>query len=40
MAFTVDGSTTPRRSLWHTDLYERRGGRWQVVWSHATLIKP
>ena len=23
---------------WHTDLYERRDGRWQVVWSHATGI--
>jgi hypothetical protein len=22
--------------LWHTDLYERRNGRWQVVWSQAT----
>jgi len=24
--------------LWHTDLYERRSGRWQVVWSQATEI--
>lgn len=23
---------------WHTDVYERRDGRWQVVWSQATLI--
>lgn len=21
---------------WHTDLYERREGRWQAVWSQAT----
>jgi hypothetical protein len=21
---------------WHTDLYARRDGAWQVVWSHAT----
>lgn len=21
---------------WHTDLYEKRGGQWQVVWSQAT----
>ena len=21
---------------WHTDVYERREGQWQVVWSHAT----
>jgi hypothetical protein len=24
---------------WHTDLYERRDGRWQVVWSQATAIR-
>jgi len=23
---------------WHTDLYERRHGHWQVVWSQATEI--
>lgn len=23
---------------WHTDLYEQRDGRWQVVWSQATSI--
>jgi Domain of unknown function (DUF4440) len=23
---------------WHTDLYERRDGRWQVVWSQATPV--
>jgi hypothetical protein len=23
---------------WHTDYYERRGGRWQVVWSQSTEI--
>lgn len=38
MAFTVDGAQTPRRRFWHTDLYERRDGRWQVVWSQATEI--
>jgi hypothetical protein len=27
------------RRLWHTDLYERRDGRWQVVWSQATAIR-
>ena len=25
---------------WHTDLYERRGGQWQAVWSQATEIQP
>jgi hypothetical protein len=24
--------------FWHTDSYEWRAGRWQVVWSHATRI--
>ncbi len=29
----------PLMRLWHTDLYEKREGRWQVVWSQATEIK-
>ena len=32
------GDRGPRRRYWHTDLYERRDGRCQVVWSHATEI--
>lgn len=24
---------------WHTDLYERRDGRWQATWSQATQIR-
>jgi hypothetical protein len=24
---------------WHTDLYERRDGRWQAVWSQMTEIQ-
>jgi hypothetical protein len=24
---------------WHTDTYERRSGRWQAVWSQATIIQ-
>lgn len=24
---------------WHTDLYEKRDGEWQVVWSQATTIQ-
>ena len=39
IAFTVDGVPTPRRRYWHVDLYERRGGRWQVVWSQATRVQ-
>jgi hypothetical protein len=33
------GQTTPLRRFWHTDVYERRSGNWQVVWSQATLIQ-
>ena len=25
--------------FWHTDVYQRRRGRWQAVWSHATRIR-
>jgi len=25
---------------WHTDYWERRGGRWQAVWSQATRRPP
>lgn len=32
----VQGRHIPRQRYWHTDLYERHGSRWQVVWSHAT----
>jgi hypothetical protein len=32
------GESLPPMRLWHTDLYERRDGRWQVVWSQATAI--
>ena len=33
------GQRIPLRSFWHTDVYERRNGRWQVVWSQAILIQ-
>lgn len=26
--------------FWHTDVYERRDGQWQAVWSQATRIPP
>ena len=32
------GSKAERGRYWHTDLYEIREGRWQVVWSQATAI--
>jgi hypothetical protein len=33
------GQHISRRRYWHTDAYERRYGRWQVVWSQATEIR-
>ena len=33
------GQRTPLRSFWHTDVYEQRDGRWQAVWSQATLVQ-
>ncbi|HWC29351.1 MAG TPA: nuclear transport factor 2 family protein [Dehalococcoidia bacterium] len=32
----VQGEVQPRMVLWHTDIYEKRDGRWQAVWSQAT----
>jgi hypothetical protein len=36
------GSTVVHRGpMYHTNLYERRGGQWQIVWSQASgVIKP
>ena len=36
---SLDGDAGELRYYWHTDTYEQRDGRWQVVWSHATLIQ-
>ena len=38
LEIVVQGQHVPLRNYWHTDLYERRDGRWQVVWSQATAI--
>lgn len=32
------GPDAPSGRFWHTDLYEKRDGRWQAVWSQATQI--
>lgn len=32
------GQKAGLRRFWHTDSYEKREGRWQVVWSQATEI--
>ena len=36
LEIVVQGRHIPRQRYWHTDLYERQGQHWQVVWSHAT----
>jgi len=36
LEIVVQGRHIQRQQYWHTDLYERHGGQWQVVWSHAT----
>jgi transposase-like protein len=33
------GQVVGLRHYWHTDVYERRQGQWQCVWSHATEIQ-
>ena len=33
------GQRIPLRRYWHTDSYEKRNERWQVVWSQATETK-
>ena len=35
---SVKGSPGRNVRFWHTDLYEKRKGQWQIVWSHATQI--
>ena len=39
LEIVVQGRHIPRQRYWHTDLYERRGGHWQAVWSQATGIQ-
>jgi hypothetical protein len=39
LVMVARGDTVRPFGHWHTDLYERRSGRWQVVWSQATAIR-
>ena len=39
LEIVVQGKKIPLSRYWHTDIYERRSGQWQVVWSQATEIK-
>lgn len=36
LEIVVQDRHIPRQRYWHTDLYERHGSQWRVVWSHAT----
>lgn len=33
-----DGNVVHRGPMYHTNVYEKRGGRWQIVWSQASGI--
>lgn len=39
MEVTFGPHHIPRAEYWHTDLYEKRGEAWQVVWSQATEVR-
>ena len=39
MEIALAGRLLPRQHLYHTDVYERIAGRWQVTWSQATRIQ-
>jgi hypothetical protein len=36
---SLNGAEGSLENYWHTDSYELRDGRWQVVWSQATLVQ-
>jgi hypothetical protein len=38
LEIVVRGQKISLRRYGHTDSYEKRGGRWQVVWSQATEV--
>ena len=39
MEIIVGGQQSTPNHLWHMDVYEKREGCWQVVWSQATEIR-
>lgn len=39
MEIAFNQEKLPPMRLWHMDAYEKRDGRWQVVWSQATAIR-
>ncbi len=34
------GQPVPEQLLWHLVTYEKRDGRWQIVWSIASEVRP
>lgn len=38
LRISIKGSPGRAVRFWHTDLYERRNGQWQIVWAHATQL--
>jgi len=39
LEIVADGHLTPLAHYWHTDLYQRYAGSWQITWSQATAIR-
>lgn len=39
LEIVAGGQKAPLRNYWHTDCYEKREGRWQVLWSQATEVR-
>ena len=40
LAVRIGEHVLPQATYYHTDYYERRDGRWQVVFSQATEVRP
>lgn len=38
LAVVFASHKVPLTGYWHTDTYERRDGKWMIVWSQATAI--
>jgi hypothetical protein len=38
LRISINGSPGRSVTFWHTDLYEKRKGQWQIVWAHATQL--
>jgi uncharacterized protein (TIGR02246 family) len=38
VVIAVKGQVQPPQRFWQTELYEKRDGKWQVVWSQSTRV--